>query len=411
MKCIKTSLMAITIFMSCNSLLGSANLFDRKLTSERPTIDQYLQELKIAKVSSQVLRKTIAAIMTGQYASFDGVVGDCKCQTRTSTLLDFAPLFKTNAPKLQADLQQLQQIEQSATAEIDTITAPTYPHLARQALSMKLKSSSILQIFKDSMPEYEPLPELKTAAQCFVTNPENAVFATADLAKSTVDSVTKLCKKDLCAQSISYEQQLAAEYCSQDVQKSLTHVAQKGQTTMTGFFPAIKPVLAKMIARKQAIQLRKDVFCPDCSCLQDTTTHSFSSDGTKFQPTDQLPFNEVVMIVEGNQYPASLETLKSRLGVDPQATYIPSTSKKPCLCTTKIAQPPLPDQVEEVLLRGAAEHAQYITEEPIPFEKLGIQGSQLEQDFLARYKPSGFGIKNMSIFCIDHIYPSLPLKK
>lgn len=413
--------MATTLIVFCNYAQG-ADLFGRNLTGKKTSIDQYVQELKIAKLSSQVLQKTIAAIVAGEYKLFDGTIGDCKCQTRTSMLLDFATLFKKKSPELQADFNQLQQIEQTATTMVDEIAPqkppmvaeptpaapPTMSHSARQALSMKLKEQTLREVFAEKQLLYTPSPELKVAAQCFVTRPENQAMANSDLAKSTAESLVKQCKAELCAQSIAHEQTLAQTYCGQDVQAALTHVVQKGQTTMTGFFPAIKPVLAKMITARQAIQLQQETYCSDCSGLQDTSRYCFASDGQQFQPTKTLPPDEIVMVIVGNQYEGSLDCLKAKLGIDPKTTYIPLAYKKPCSCTTKPPRKPLALPVEEILLRGAAEHAQYITGEPIPFEKLGIQGSNLEQEYMSRRQAAGFGIENMACFCIDHIYPALP---
>jgi len=411
--------MATALIVFCNST-QSADLFGRNLTGKKASIDQYIQELKIVRLSSQVLQRTIAAILSLQYQSLDGTVGDCKCQTRTSMLLDFATLFKKKSPELQEDFNQLQQIEQTATTIVNEIApqkptmsaestaAPTMSHSARQALSMQLKEKNLQEVFSEKQLLYTPSPELKVAAQCFITTPENQAMANSDLAKSATENLIKQCKTELCSQSIAHEQALAKQYCEQDVRTALTYVAQKGQTSMTGFFPAIKPVLAKMVAARQAIQLQQETYCSDCSGLQDTSRYCFASDGQKFLPTKTLPPDEVVMVVEGNQYEGSVDALKTKLGIDPKTTYIPSDYKRPCTCTTKPPRKPLVLPIEEILLRGAAEHAQYITGEPIPFESLGIQGSNLEQEYMSRRQAAGFGIENMSCFCIDHIYPALP---
>lgn len=406
--------MAITLIINV-SYLQCSDLFSRNLTGKKASIEQYTQELKIAKLSAQVLQRTIAALMTGQFSAFDGTIGDCKCQTRTAMLLDSIPLLQQQTQTLQDDCKQLQKIEQTATTMVDAITpipqaatSTSLPHLARQALSTTLKEKTVQQLFTEQQLLYNPSPALKLAAQCFMTKPENQALANSDLAKSTADNLVKQCKQELCTKSIAYEQTLAQQYCTPDVQTALTHVVQKGQTSMTGFFPAIKPVIARMIAAKQAIQLQQETFCGDCCGLQDTSRYCFVSDGKQFQPTKTLPPDTAVMVIEGNTYPGSLDTLKTKLGIDPKTTYIPPSYKKPCVCATKPTKKPLDFPVEEILLHGAAEHAQYITGEPIPFESLGIQGSALEQEYLSRYKPAGFGIENMTGFCIDHIYPSLP---
>lgn len=395
------------------------NLFGRNLELKNASIEQYTQELKVILFSSQILQRTIQAILTKQYEKLDGVVGDCKCQVRTSMLLDVAPKLSQQASLLAADFQALQAIEQQAIDAISGLI--TMSHLARQGLSVQLKQESLASVLAQTITPCSISPDVTFAAQCFATNPVNQIFPNKEqstgslaqsvgLSKSAFELMEKTTKRDLCSQTIIYEQSMAERFESPEVQQALTCIETKGQTKTTAFFPAIKPILAKMATSKQAIELRKEIYCGDCAGLQITMTESFASNGKEFQPTPTLPQDQVIMIIAGNQYQGSFQKLKITLGIDARETAIPAKFKRPCACQSPTTTQSLPLPVDEAITNNAAEHTQFITGIDIPFEPLGLANSQLKREYDMRKQPKGFGIEDMSIFCIDHIYPALPSK-
>ena len=248
----------------------------------------------------------------------------------------------------------------------------------------------------------EVSPDLKTAAKCFVTTPSNMAFADADFSETII---LKKCKKELCEKSIAYEQAIAKDYkCEDEVQKAILYAASNERVKMTAVFPSMIAILTKMKKLGQSIQVCKEKFCPVCSKRQCLDIRNFASNGETFKPVERLPKDEPCLLIEGYQYPDSFLKLKKALNEDDAATEISRERKGCCECKEKITQPDIPDDIVDAVLSCSAQHPQYITGEDIKFDRESI----LEKDFKMRKKINGFGISDMSVFFINHIYASKP---
>ena len=391
------------IFLTCCIYTNTySSLFDRDLDKSNSP-EHYRREFKIIKLSASVLQQTIEALLNKNYQFFDGTVKDNKCQTRASMMLDMKQEFQQQQANLQNMLPVVQAIKQKAEGFLLSLSAQT--EIVRRTIREIQGAPSLSQFFIDNGLVYIPSPILKTAAQCFITNKENKVFAGTDLSKTIINDLRDQCQNQLCDKSIVYEQALARD-CAADVQDAMAYVASNDHARMTAFFPSMIALLTNMKKQKHSIQLIKEIFCPGCGQLERTTIHNFSSETGTFQPVKTLPADEPCLIVEGYQYPKSLDALKLALEIDPAATEIPNDKKKgTCEYPLEISQPPIPDDIETVLLNNAAQHTQYITKEAIPFNE---KSRALEQDFLRRTQSNGFGISNMAVFSVNHIYAAKP---
>lgn len=366
-----------------------------------------MQELHTHLFEANIILQSIEHFQNKKLYAFDSLVGDCKCQVRTSMIMDGTQDRYFAEYEITTFLKTLQNLIVKIENLIQKVNNNT--HSENQLLTRNLETTSLHNYLEQHQLNLIISENLALISLCFLTTPTNTIL---DLANSSFISTNKMknflikAKVTLCQLTIEYEQNLAKKYGSLEEQKVLTQIEAKGFCSMTSFLPGFKHILQKMKHLKQPIIKKTKAFCA-CGGIQSIDVKLFTPIGESFihnqQPTAD---NSAAMIIEGYQFPGSFNQLKQVLNIPNEATIIPNNFHKKCTCPNPSALTII-NNIESTIITTLAQHPQFTNDTTINFESLDLLGSGFQQEYEHLKSQPGFSREDMSIFFVYHIYPSM----
>ncbi len=370
-------------------------------------IKDFVQELHIYLFELTIVYKSIMHLKKRKLTSFDSLVGDRKCQTRTAMILSL--LYKKSfvEDELVVVEDQIEQLLQKTKSYIEQIAG--YSHFELQTLTKNLLKFSLLDYFNSYNLNYDLSNNLKLASLCFLTamsKEELKQLCSQKISSNKLDRLLVSSKITLCNLSIKYEQELAKIYGCINEQKVLAKVETKSFCSMTATLPNIKHILKKAKKENQFLLKKIIKFCV-CGGAKLKNIKSFIVHHGEFiqKSIEQVNKDKVVMVIEGYQYPGSFKQLKERLGISKEATSIPLHFHRICMCSNN-GQLELVDDIENAVIASLTQHPQFTTSIDINFEELALENSCVQEEYNYYKKLSGFSREDMSRFFVTHIYPS-----
>ncbi len=390
-----------------NKIIG---LIIKRKNIQNPIIQDLHKELLFYIFEIELLLKALDKFENHQMMFFDSKVGDRKCQTRTSQLIDV----------LSTELQSFQKSKPDLLNKLQTMQI----HLQNFNFNNLKFTPDMIKKFK-----YELMSDFISTLNIEITIPKNLIFITlcfitthfseeqfniishSKLSGEKIKRLKALAKIELCKISIEYEQNLAQKYLTQNEHKALEQIELKQFSSiaisMTPLFPSFKVIFQKMKDQQEYFLTKKFILC---SCGGIIKIHynlykSSNSTITKVSLNRNAP-NTVIMIFEGYLFEGSWSTLKTKLNI-PQELYPDATTlQKKCECLITSPDKPSNINLETVLLAGFVQHPQFITNSEIDWKGLDLENSKLKKEFDYLKTIPGCSIDDMSQFCIRHVYPS-----
>lgn len=396
--------------MAANKTIG---LFIKRKNVSYPVIAEIHQELLLYLFEMQIMITAIDLFMNYKLLFFDSLVGDQKCQTRTSIILDL----------LNEKSSFLQNIE-TIKHNLNSFTQKIQNHLIKFDFNNLKFTPENINFFKypsmfDFMQKYQisftPNQDIIFISLCFITTElsKEKIFYLANnkISNQKITKLKALAKVALSKISINYEQELAKQYTKPIEQTILTQIECKPFSSdfcsMTPLFPSFKVIFEKIKKQKQSFLQKNIQFCA-CGGVLTEKYNFYHYEENKFKriPLNQLSKSKVLMIIEGYQFNGTFTHLKELLKLPIHKNFVLSEFRKPCTCSIHTQDVHSTTNIEEVILAGFVQHPQFITNADIDWKGLGLENSDLKKEFDHLKTIPGCSIDDMSTFCIRHVYPS-----
>lgn len=368
-------------------------------------IKDLMQELYTHLFEANIIYESIQHFQSKKLYAFDSLVGDCKCQVRTSMIIDLTQNIHFAEYEMNACLQSISRVIIKLEALIKKIN--NYNHSECQLLTRTLETISLYNYLEECELNLNLSEDIILISLCFFTTPTNSLLSFINNSFISTNKMKNLlikAKVTLCELSITYEQNLAKKYGSLEEQRVLTQIEGKGFCSMTSFLPGFKHILQKMKDLQQPIIKKTKAFCA-CGGMQSIDIKLFTPVDEKFIHNKQaIADNTAAMIIEGYQFPGSFNQLKQILNISTEATIIPREFYKKCACSNPSALIEI-NTIENTILTTLAQHPQFTNDMTINFEKLDLLGSGFQQEYEHLTSKPGFSREDMSKFFVYHIYP------
>ncbi len=373
----------------------------------QPRIKDIRIELQVQIFEIDIIKKAIESFLSHKYKKFDALVGDCKCQVRVSMLLDIVQENKLNKNQLYKINENLNNLKTRLLNLVEKIEKNKILEI-KEILETNKHNLSMNDFLKNYNLNYNLEHDLIILQLSFFSyfNFHKIVQISNNiLSNSKAKELLQLAKKHLSLITVDYEQELAKVYGSEELRKVLEIVETKGFVSMTAFFPSLKPILEKIKQKKQLIS-KKTVYICDCYGIKDIQSELFRADeNNKFKESKLENFNEAAFVIEGYQFNGSFEKLSENIKFSSENSLIQVNDFSLCTCQ-KSLNVPVVENIEEAILSNAAHHKQFTNGAEIPWADLGLENSELKKEYDYLRTLSGYGINDMSKFCIVHIYAS-----
>lgn len=365
-----------------------------------------IRELHIHIFEANIIKLAIENYQYHKLSAFDCAIGDWKCQTRTSMIIDYSQDTTSFDQELSIETAKINKLLDKLQQILDQITKAS--SVDRQKLTKTLQNISIQNFFQLNNLNYTPPEKLKILSLSFFTTVKNhnlPNFQQHQISVNKIKSLIIKAKIKLCELSIKYEQQLAKLYNTSDEQIALNQIEHKSFQYMTSLFSGFKGIFSKMKEKQQPFIIHNLIFC-SCGGIQKSTIKFFAPENNTFKekplPAD---YQQGITIIEAYQFPGSLEQLQDILSIPHEESGIPKKFYKPCHCAHPTNQEKF-DSIEEAIMAFFAQHPQFTNNAQIDFEGLGLSNSNLKKEYDYLLTLKGFSRKDMSKFHINHMYPS-----
>ncbi|HSW75779.1 MAG TPA: hypothetical protein VLG50_01945 [Candidatus Saccharimonadales bacterium] len=366
-----------------------------------------LRELSNHLFEANIMKLTIQHFQKKNLSVLDSSVGDWKCQTRTSIILDLVQNATLLNSQLSDELNKIDNIIfniEHLIHKINNLNSVELQNLSRQ----ELQKLSLYAYQKKHQLNYEPSKELTKLSLCFLTTLSNnklPVFTQHQMSVNKLKAVINAAKTMLCRLSINYEQTLANTYGTVDEKEALKQIEFKGMQYMTALFVGFKSIFKKMKAKQQPFINHKIIVC-GCGGIQTIQNTFFAPHNNEFvetaMPSDLM---QEVTVIEVYQFPGSLEQLQSILSVPSTKPDIPKEFYKSCECDQPTQQPKI-ESIEQAIMAFFAQHPQFTNGASIDWDGLGLTNSDLKKEYDDLCTLPGYSRNDMSKFWINHMYPS-----
>ncbi|MBP6892595.1 hypothetical protein KBB68_03375 [Candidatus Babeliales bacterium] len=372
-------------------------------------IDLLIQELYVYLLEINIINQAIENFIFHRLQNFDSSVGDWKCQTRTSIVLDLIKnqnLCSLNLKKKKKNLPQLIKKIENFIKNIKKLN-----HLERKTLTKKLINISLEELLNENdifLKNSETINIISLFYLCSPLTIKHLPFIEKTLlTHKKINKMLISAKHKISLFTINYEKQLALAYCSKENQKILGQIANKGYSSMTAFFPSFKVIFEKMKQEKESFLEKKIIFCL-CGGVISQTHNLYSATQNNFTKKhfNILSKKNTIMVIEGYQFNGSFQELKQLLKIPINNTLISKEFYKQCSCLSKTKQKIQKTNIEKIILAGFVQHPQFITGAEIDWKGLGLENSNLKKEFDHLKTIPGCSVEDMSTFCIRHVYAS-----
>lgn len=363
-------------------------------------------EFQMQFFEAGIVLEVIEIFLVHQYKKFDALVGDCKCQVRVSMLLDIIEKGELNIHNLKKIEQDINELQERLMIFIDK----TEPH---QMIEIKniinlINNMKIYKFFEKNNLIYNIGNDLFLIVLFFFTYlkiEEIIKLSNNFISSSRASKILHSIKKKLSLLTIEYEQNLAKQYGNIEIQKILESIVTKGFCSMTAFYPSFIPIWNKIKDKKQLV-LKKTILVCDCGGVKDIQSELFRANKNKeLEKIGIENSNEAAFVIEGYYFNGSFEKLSTKIDFSIGNALIQINDFKLCSCSQQIKIPVI-ENIEEAVLANFAQHAQFTNGAEIPWAELGLENSDLKKEYDYLRTLPGYGIHDMSKFCIVHIYAS-----
>lgn len=372
-------------------------------------LENLLKELQNNVFEAKIIKQAIEHILLRKLFAFDCTVGDWKCQTRATMIIDLINNTPTLNQELSSELPKLDDIINHNITIFNTIKHSSL--LDQNTTERKLKEISLQTYLQLHNLDYYPSEALIFLSLCFLTTTQNthlSVFTEQLISVNKLKEFINIAKKTLCQLSINYEKNLAYIYGTTNEQKALNQIEHKGIQQMTSLFCSFKSIYKKTKSQKQSFIIKHKIFC-SCGGIKQINISLFDPDKNITTPLSNTPINlnlqQPVTIIIAYQYPGSLINLKNILDVPNHEPGIPKKYVKPCYCSNPSKIEEL-DSIETAIMAFFAQHPQFTNNAQIDFETLGLVESDLQKEYSYLISLPGFSVDNMTKFHILHMHPS-----
>lgn len=369
-------------------------------------VTDLLREIQINLFEAHIIKLAIKHFQEKKLSAFDCAVGDWKCQTRTSIIIDIIQNTEHLDQKLSEELKHIEELTLKNQNVYNFING--FSPMECQELRHKLKESSLLSFFQKNQIYYNPSEKITLLSLCFLTTLQNNVwpiFGQYQISINKTKALINIAKKTLCHISIQYEQKLAELYSTNEEKKTLEQIEFKEAQCMTALFSGFVGIFKKMLINNQPLLINQVIFCA-CGGTQKISVKFFFPKNNQFQKT-LMPqkLEKIVTVIQAYQYPGSLCQLQSILNVPHHELGIPEQYYKTCQCAHPTQEQKI-DSLQEAIMAFFAQHPQFTNGAQINFEKLNLENSDLKKEYDHLMTLQGFNRDNMSKFHIIHMYPA-----
>jgi hypothetical protein len=356
---------------------------------------------------ASIIKLGIESFLNRSFISLDPSIGDWKCQTRASILVDISSAHDISK-FLSEELQKINKLLNNIENYLQQINS--FNSVESQNFSRKeLHNLSLGQILKANDLLYFSSEKALLLGLGFLTTTENenfSIFINHQLSVNKMKAIINQAKKDLCHLSIEYEKHLALEYGTKENQKALQQIEHKAMQYMTSLFVGFMPIFQKMKAKKEPFLINYLCFC-HCGGVQSITSELMQFQNYDFIkiPTENY-MDKVVTVIEVYQYPGSLQDLQNRLNISVELTNIPVDYYKWCTCFSPWKIDDYGYSLETKIMGFFAQHPQFTNHAEINWKGLELEDSDLKKEYEQFLKVKGVSQKDMSVFQINHMYAS-----
>lgn len=373
-------------------------------------IKDLIQEINNLYFELVAIQETITILQSNNLSKLDSSVGDWKCQTRTIMILEIInkPYFKNLLSDSSQRIQLLIQQNRNFLQYLKDLTIAE-----KQQLSQYFKTNSLVEYFiSNQLIDFNIPEELKFLALCFLTtlkNSSHSIWSEHKMGNDKVKKIKIYAKKQLCQLSIAYTQKLAQKYGTNEEQIMLQQVETKAIQSMTCLFAEFKSIYKKMKLENQPFIMRQVFFCL-CGGVQSIQNNVYTYQNGQYsinnsELTNPALAHQIIMTVEAYQYAGSLLDLQTKLNISPEESDIPRHMYQSCQCSHPTPVQPIQD-IDLAMMAFFAQHPQFTNLKPIDFEGLGLANSKIKKEYDFLLTLPGFSRLNMTIFHINHMYPS-----
>lgn len=367
----------------------------------------FFKQLRILLFEANIIKHTIDAILQNDILAFDSSVGDWKCQTRTSMIVDIMEERESLHNEILEELPKVNYIIQKLSDILSiNMTVQDLQYL-KDKIKENITNGSLQIYIKENCLDYSPPKNLLFLSLCFFRTIKNTILPTF-VFDTTAHKINKMAKRILMHLSIDYERHIANEYGSDDEVKALKQIEFKGSIIMTSCFVSFRTILKKMIAKKQLLATQCIVFC-NCGGIQSLELKLFGVQHNHYRQICTREVlatqrsDQVVTMVIAHQFPGCLAELRSLLHVPYHEINIPQNFYRRCICSNQSKHKSY-DSIDEAMMASFVQHPQFINNATIDFKGLGLTSSKLKNEYDRLLTIPGFSRNDMSRFCIDHIY-------
>ncbi len=354
-----------------------------------------------------IIKLGIESFLNKNIIALDASIGDWKCQTRASILVDIS-----NDSEIYSHLDEELKKVTRLFKDIENylIQLNSFNSIEAQNFSRKeLHNLSLGQILKNHNLLYFPLEKSLFLGLSFLTTVENeklSIFMNHQLSINKMKAIINQAKKDLCHLSIEYENRLSLEYGTVENKKALKQIEHKAMQYMTSLFVGFMPIFKKMKVKQEPFLINYIYFC-ECGGVQ-----SITSDLMQYQNSDFVKISTenymdtVVTVIEVYQYPGSLQDLQSKLNISLDLTNIPVDYYRWCTCSSPWKIDDYGYSLETKIMGFFAQHPQFTNHAEINWKGLELENSDLKKEYEQFLTVKGVSQKDMSVFQINHMYAS-----
>jgi len=364
-----------------------------------------LQELEYLYFELNIIKQTIQAIQHNDLSCFDSSVGDWKCQTRTTMIIDIINNHESLHQELSEELLKIEKLlftNRTLFQEVQQLS-----HVQLQNLTIQLQEKSLIAYLTERV-DYHTPDHLIFLSLCYLTTIQNnqlSLCTKHNISTNKMKAIINSSKVILCHLSIQYEQAIAKKHSTIHEQSLLQQVETKEIQHMTALLPSFKSIFKKMILTQQPLIIRQTFFC-NCGKVQSIQNNFYAVKNNNFQETN-LPNtkDQAITTIEAYQFSGSLEQLQDLLLIPHTAQGIPKEYYQPCQCLHPTPKNSI-QSIDEAIMAFFAQHPQFTNHQPIDFARFGLLDSDLKKEYDHLLTLPGFSRHDMSIFQIIHMYPS-----
>lgn len=370
----------------------------------------FFQELRILLFEANIIKHTIEAILNGDILALDSSVGDWKCQTRASMIVDIMEEHEAVHKELLEELTKVNYV----IHRLSEILNNSINVRDLQYLKDKIEEniSSPLQIYiKENQIDYRPHENLLFLSLCFLASEKNkilSVIKSYNISTHKSKTLMILGKRTLMKLTIEYEHIVAKKYGDIEEIKALEQIEHKDFRFHSSLFIGFNLIYKKMISKKEIFAVRIITFC-NCGGISNLDLRFFALNNNEYTHihTEKIAKisipAQIISVISASRFHGSMDDLQGVLHIASDEPYVPMRLYVRCLCSKQLRYESY-GSISDAMMIYFAQHPQFINDAPIDFKGLGLTSSKMEQEYDRLLEIPGFSRDDMSVFYVEHVY-------